>query len=261
MVKALFEFRNYIISNAVGELKYRFAGSSLGFFWNIINPILQIMVYTFVFSDIMKARMENINSTGGFSLYLCAGMFAWISFNECIVRGANTFVECSSFLKKLSVPECVFVAQKTLSSLLSVLINYVIIFFYSIIITGRVTFSWLWVPLILFLLLVFGFGLALLLATVNVFFQDTVQIVNVLMLIWMWTTPIVYAKDILPERFEHLLNFNPVYPFISSLQDIIAFGKAINMLSLVKMLIIALCSMVIGCLFIKKNIAEVRDLI
>lgn len=261
MVKALFEFRNYIVSNAVGELKYRFAGSSLGFFWNIINPILQIMVYTFVFSDIMRARMENINSTGGFSLYLCAGMFAWIAFNECLVRGANTFVECSSFLKKLSVPEYVFVAQKTLSSFFCVLINYAIIFVYSIIITGRVTFLWLWVPLILFLLLVFGFGLALLLATVNVFFQDTVQIINVLMMIWMWTTPIVYVKDILPEKFEQLLKFNPVYPFISSLQEIIVFGGAINMLSLVKMLMLALCSMLIGYLFTKRNIAEIRDLI
>ena len=116
MFRALYEYRNYIISNAAGELRYRYAGSSLGFFWNIVNPVLQIVVYTFVFSNIMKAKMDGIESTSGFSLYLCAGMFAWISFQECVARGAGVYTECSSFLKKLPVPEYVFVAQKSLSS-------------------------------------------------------------------------------------------------------------------------------------------------
>ncbi len=261
MIKALYEYRNYIISNATGELKYRFAGSSLGFFWNIINPILQIIVYTFVFSDIMKAKMDVIESTSGFSLYLCAGMFAWIAFNECVARGANTFVECSSFLKKLSVPEYVFVAQKSLSSLLSCLINYIIIFFYGWIVTGKVSLYWIAVPFILGGLMLFGFGLALLLATINVFFQDTVQIVNVLMMIMMWMTPIVYVKTILPENLIGFLKFNPVYPYVDSLQQIIVLGQAPSTENVIKMLVIVPVSILIGYAVTHKNISEIRDMI
>lgn len=261
MIKAIYEYRNYIVNNAVGELKYRYAGSSLGFFWNILNPILQIIVYTFVFSEIMQAKMEALNGTAGFSLYLCAGMFAWLSFNECIARGTNTFNECSSFLKKLSVPEYVFIAQKSLSSFLSCLINYCIIFVYSIIITGKVSWCWIEVPFILILMMLFGFGLAMLLATANVFLKDIAQVVNVLLMIWMWVTPIVYVKTILPEEFYKLIEINPIYPFIYSLQQIIVFGEQVQAESILKMIVIAGISIIIGYIFTKKNISEIRDLI
>ena len=261
MLKSLYTYRNYIVSNAVGELKYRFAGSSLGFFWNIINPILQIIVYTFVFSNIMQAKMEALNGTSGFSLYLCAGMFAWLAFNECVSRGTNTFIESSSFLKKLSVPEYVFIAQKALSSLLSCFINYVIILGYSIIVSGKVSVYWLFVPLILIFMILCGYGLSLFLATINVFLRDTIQVVNVFMMIWMWLTPIVYVKEILPEQYVGILNFNIIYPFIDSLQQIIVFGNAPSIEAMVKMVIISSVCVFIGYFVTKKNISEIRDYI
>lgn len=261
MFKALYEYRNYIINNAAGELRYRYAGSSLGFFWNIVNPVLQIIVYTFVFSSIMKAKMDGVDSTGGFSLYLCAGMFAWISFQECVARGTGVYMECSSFLKKLPVPEYVFVAQKSLSSFLSCMLNYVIIFFYGIAVTNTVSIYWVMVPLILLLLLLSGFGLAMLLAAVNVFFQDTVQIVNVVLMIWMWLTPIVYAESILPPQFMGILDINPVYPYIHSLQRIIVSGQMPQMEHMLKMTVFAVISIGAGYLFTKRNISEIRDMI
>lgn len=261
MLKALYEYRNYIVSNAAGELRYRFAGSSLGFFWNIVNPVLQIIVYTFVFSNIMKAKMDMIDSTSGFSLYLCAGMFAWISFQECVARGAGVFAECSSFLKKLSVPEYVFVAQKSLSSFLNCIINYMLIFFYGIAVTNRITIYWVMVPLILLFLMLFGFGLAMLLATANVFFQDTVQIVNVVLMIWMWLTPVVYTESILPPQFMGIMDINPVYPYIHSLQQIIISGQMPQMEHILKMVVFSIISVCIGYLFTKRNISEIRDMI
>lgn len=261
MLDAIYRYRNYIISNAISELKYRYAGSSLGFFWNIVNPVLQIIVYTFVFSNIMQSKMEALKNTSGFSLYLCAGMFGWLAFNECVARGANTFVEVSSFLKKLSVPEYVFVAQKSLASLLNCLLNYVIIFIYSIIVSGAITIYWLYVPIVLILLLMFGHGLAMLFATINVFFRDTVQIINVLLMIMMWITPIVYVPEILPEVYQRILNFNILYPFIHSLQQIIVFGNTPDFMDFIKMIIIAVCSVALGCVITKKNISEIRDLV
>lgn len=261
MFKVIYQYRDYIVNNAVGELKYRYAGSSLGFFWNIVNPILQIIVYTFVFSNIMQAKMESLKGTSGFSLYLCAGMFGWLAFNECVTRGTNTFIECSSFLQKLSVPEYIFVAQKSLSSLFSCLINYIIIFSYSVFVSGPITLYWLYIPVILVLFLLFAHGLAMFLATINVFFRDTIQIINVIMMIWMWITPIVYVKEILPPQYWAILNINIVYPFIKTLQQIIVFGQAPEIIEIVKMLAITGGSIFIGYFFMKKNISEIRDLV
>ena len=235
MLRSLFNYKKYIIRNAIGELKYRYAGSALGFFWNLINPILQILVYTFVFSNIMRAKMAGIETPGGFSLYLCSGLFAWISFNECLIRGANTYIESSTYIKKLPIPIEVFVAQRTCSSLLNCLTNYVLIFVYAFILMGKVSLNWLFVPPILCLFLLMGFGLALFLAAINTVFRDTVHIVNVFMLIWMWATPIVYAIEIIPENFRFIMKFNIAYPFIHALQQIIVFGGMPDYSDMIKM--------------------------
>lgn len=261
MIKSLYEYKDYIIANAIGELKYRYAGSTIGFFWNILNPLLQIIVYTFVFSSIMKAKLNVLATTGSFSLYLCAGMFGWLAFQECVNRGTNTFIENSSFLKKLPVPEVVFLAQKALSTLLSCLINYVLIFIYGIMILKSISVNWFIVPVILFLFILLGFGISIFLATLNVFFRDTAQIVGVIMMIWMWITPIVYVKEILPEQFVGIMNINIVYPYVNALQQIIVFGAMPPAIDFVKMIVFALVSIVIGFIILKKYAQEIRDLI
>lgn len=261
MFKSLLEYKDYIIANAIGELKFRYAGSSMGFFWNILNPLFQIIVYTFVFSNIMKAKLDTLQSTGSFSLYLCAGMFGWLAFQECINRGTNTFIENSSFLKKLPVPEIVFLAQKAYSTFLSCLINYVLIFIYGIVILRSVSVYWLLIPLILILLILFGFGISIFLSTLNVFFRDTSQIVGVLMMIWMWITPIVYVKEILPEQLLKFINVNPAYAYINALQQIVVFGTIPPALDFLKMISFTIISIFIGSLFLSKYAEEIRDLI
>ncbi len=261
MIKSLFEYKDYILANAIGELKFRYAGSSMGFFWNILNPLFQIIVYTFVFSNIMKAKLDTLDSTGSFSLYLCAGMFGWLAFQECINRGTNTFIENSSFLKKLPVPEIVFLAQKALSTYFSCIINYLLIFIYGIIILKSVSLYWMIVPVILILFILFGFGLSIFLSTLNVFFRDTTQIIGVLIMIWMWITPIVYVKEILPSQFLGLININPAYPYINALQQIIVFGQIPPAMDFIKMVCFTIISNVIGFLFLRKYAQEIRDLI
>lgn len=261
MFKTLMENKEYIVSNAKGELKYRYAGSMIGFFWNILNPLLQIIVYTFVFSAIMKAKLSSLETTGSFSLYLCAGMFGWLSFQECLNRGTNTFVENSSFLKKLPIPEIVFLAQKTLSTFLSCIINYSLIFVYSLIILRRTTISWLLIPIILLLFIALGFGISMFLSTLNVFFRDAVQLVGVLMMIWMWVTPIVYVKEILPESLIEVLNFNIAYPYINALQQIIVFNTLPPLGDFIKMLTFTATSIVLGYIFLRRYSKELRDLL
>lgn len=261
MLSALWQYKAYIIRNAVGELKYRYAGSTIGFIWHILNPLLQIVVYTVVFSTIMSAKLPGIDGMGGFSLYLCAGMFAWLSFQEILTRGTNTFQESSAFLKKLPVPEVVFVAQKVLSSFFSCSINYGIIFVYATLLLKTLTPFWLLVPLVLVLFSLAGFGLAMFLGALNVFFKDLSQIIGIILMVWMWLTPIVYVKEILPDTLLGTVKLNPVYHFIEALHQVIVYQQAPSPTSWVVMFTFAALCIVIGWYTLKKLSKEIRDLL
>lgn len=259
MIKELFAYRKYILNNAWGELKYRYAGSTLGVFWNILNPLFQILVYTLVFSNIMLAKLPGVNSTGAFAVYLCSGLLGWLSFSECLTRGTNAFIENSTFLKKLPIPEHVFVAQITLSSLFSAAISYSVLAVFVFIIGFDFTVAWVLVPLIIICLQMFGFGLALLFSTINVFFRDISQLMGIFTSVWMWLTPIVYAREILPDEYKGLTLYNPVYPYISSLQDVIIYHRFPQFSQWIGMLSIAVTSIVLGYLVLSKLRGELRD--
>jgi lipopolysaccharide transport system permease protein len=259
MIKELIQYRRYILNNAIGELKYKYAGSTVGVFWNVLNPFFQILVFTFVFSNIIMARFPNLDSTGAYAIYLCSGLLSWISFSECINRGTGAFIENSTFLKKLPLPEQVFVAQISLSALFSATISYAVLFIFVLVLGHGISLTWLIVPVCIILMLMFGFGLSLMLSAVNVFFRDISQIVSILVGLWMWLTPIVYTMDILPESYRWISSFNPAYPFVTSLQNAIVFHQWPQWSHLLAMVLIAGVSLLLGFLVLFALKKEVRD--
>ncbi|MGG3838356.1 ABC transporter permease [Paenibacillus thiaminolyticus] len=258
MFRELFLYKRYILKNSIGELKYRYAGSVMGLFWNMLTPFFQILIYTIVFSNIMIAKLPGLKSTGAFAIYLCSGLLAWISFSEIITRGTSAFIENSTFLKKLPIPEHVFVAQIAVSSFLSSAIAYFVFSIFSYFQFG-LNLVWVFVPLVLFFFLLFGFGLALIFSSINIFFRDTSQIINIFVALWMWLTPIVYVKEILPEDFRAIYKYNPAYPFIGGLQDLIVYNKIPEFGQWSAMITISVITVVVGYLVLSGLRKEIRD--
>jgi len=196
----------------------------MGAFWNVLIPLLQILILTVVFSQIMAVRLPGTGSTKVFAIYLCSGLLPWLGFSECVSRGTQSFVENATYLKKLPIPEQIFVAQSTVGGSLSVGISMALLFLLTIVLKAPITWAWLAVPGVILLFQFLGFGLGLMLGSLNVFFRDIGQGLGILLQMWMWLTPIVYVKDILPALFQKLLVLNPVFPFVDSLQGIIVRG-------------------------------------
>src|SRR5215468_3179312 len=119
MIVNLWRYRGFIVRNALSDIRHRYAGSAAGVAWNVINPLAQIVIYSLVFSQIMVVRMPSGGSGTMFALYLCAGLLPWSAFSECILRGTNAFIENALYLKKLPIPEQVFVAQNAVAATLS----------------------------------------------------------------------------------------------------------------------------------------------
>jgi ABC-type polysaccharide/polyol phosphate export permease len=261
MVVNLWRYKGYILQNALRGLRHRYAGSAMGVFWNILNPLSQILVYTLVFSRIMNMRTPGMSAGGSYALYLCAGLLPWMAFSETVIGGMGALLQNSNYLKKLPIPEQVFVAQAAASVTLSLFISMSLLFAVSLLMGAEVGWTWLLVPPVLVLFQGFGFGLGLLLSSLDVFFRDIGQVAGIVVRLWMWLTPIVYTKNILPERAARLMDYNPVYPFIDAVQNAVIHGTAPAAGWWGVMAAYALSASLLGYLVLRKLRPELRDVL
>lgn len=261
MVVNLWRYKRFIFNNAVNDLRHRYAGSAMGIFWNVLNPLAQILVYTIVFSHIMAVRLPGGASTADFAIYICTGLLPWIAFSECISRGANSFIENANYLKKLPIPEQIFVAKGAVSATLSLFISMSLLLVVNLLIGSGAKWSWTVVLFILLLFQCFGFGIGLLLSSLNVFFRDIGQMVGIFIQMWMWLTPIVYLIDIIPARYVNLMKLNPAYPFIDALHLTIIYGNWPNLSQWGAMAGWSLSSSIVGYLVLRKLRPEIRDVL
>src|SRR5215831_9993388 len=259
MIVNLWRYRGFIVRNAVSDVRHRYAGSAAGVAWNVINPLAQIVIYSLVFSQIMVVRMPTGGSGTAFALYLCAGLLPWAAFSECILRGTNAFVENAPYLKKLPIPEQVFVAQNAVSATLFLGISMVLLGIVIVISGSAPSIAWLGVPLVLLLFQGFGFGLGLIFSTLNVFLRDIGQVLTIFLQLWMWLTPIVYVEEILPARIQGIIRYNPAYPFIDALHRMIVGGQWPSVWHWPLMLFWAGAAPLVGYLILRRLRPEIRD--
>ena len=260
-VGVFWQYRVFIWRSAISDLRDRYAGSAIGVFWNVLMPLLQILILTIVFSQIMEVRLPRAGAASAFAIYLCSGLLPWLGFSECVSRGTQSLLENATYLKKLPIPEQIFVAQNALGSTLSVGISILLLLLLTIALQGEITWAWLVVPAVILLFQSLAFGLGLMLGALNVFFRDIGQGLGIVLQMWMWLTPIVYVKEILPAVFQELLVFNPAFPFIDSLQGIVVRGLWPAPWHWGLMTFWALTAPLAGYMVLRKLKPEIRDVI
>jgi ABC-type polysaccharide/polyol phosphate export permease len=218
VIAEIWHYRGWIWDSALSDLRHRYAGSGLGIFWNVVNPLLMLGLYVFIFTRVLIPRFSGANSSLLFPLYLSAGFLPWITFADGIVRSTQSLVTNAVHLKRVALPETVFVAQASVSTMLSMFIAVALLPLLALFLGQEPSWTWLLLPLVIILWQAFGFGIGLALGTINVFFRDVSQILIVLLQVWMWSVPIVYVEDMVPEPYRGILPFNPAYPFVTALR-------------------------------------------
>ncbi|GAB2921318.1 ABC transporter permease [Paraburkholderia jirisanensis] len=193
----------------------------LGAAWLVLQPLAMILVYTVIFSEVMKSRMPGVQSTFGYSIYLCAGILSWGLFAEIVSRGQGVFIEHANLLKKLSFPRIALPVIVTISAL----INFVIIFsLFTVFLIFSGNFPgtpFIAIVPLLIVQIVFSIGLGITLGVLNVFFRDVGQFMTIFLQFWFWFTPVVYPWHALPERARALIAFNPMADLIMGYQAIL----------------------------------------
>lgn len=213
----LYRYRRYILYNAWNELHFRYAGTGIGIFWNLIHPLCEIIIYTIVFS-LLLARGTQGHS---YALYLTSGLLPWRTFADAIVLGGNAFTQNATYLKRLAIPPEIFVAKVAVTSLLLLVIYLVLLLPLSVLFGGHLGLGMLLLPLLAILLQGLGFGMALVLASLQTLFPDIRQILQFLIPLWSWTMPIFYPDTVIPQSIQSWLYLNPPYVFIESMRYVI----------------------------------------
>ncbi|WP_332763940.1 ABC transporter permease [Pseudomonas koreensis] len=259
LYRSLHDYRGFIRGSVKREFQARYRNSLFGALWPIFNPLSMIIVYTVIFSHIMRARLPGVDDAMAYSVYLCAGLLAWGLFSEITLRSQTMFLDNANLLKKISFPRiCLPVIV-----LCSAAINFAIIialFLGFLLITGR------WpglallalIPLIV-LQMMFCAGLGMVLGVMNVFFRDVGQLFGICLQFWFWLTPIVYPITILPEWVQGLLQLNPLTPVFSSYQNLFLYGQWPVWDSLLPILVIAVLLCLIGLRLFRQHAGEMVD--
>ena len=256
---ALWSYRRYILTGALRELRQRYAGSGMGILWHVITPLTQIAVYFVVFSRFMGDRSGGPYSAEGYAVFLCAGILPWFVFAECVGKGTTALLANEGYLKKLAVPEGVFVAQTVATSGFTLGIYGIALAAIALSTGLPPRPAWALIPVVLLLLLGLGFGLALILATVTVFFRDVTQIVSIVLQFWFWLTPVVYHETSLGPWLTEVMRWNPPTAYILAVRRLLIDGTVPGAGDWSWMAGLALLSTALGASILQRLSSDLRD--
>jgi lipopolysaccharide transport system permease protein len=244
---------------AIREFRSRYAGSLFGVIWNLIHPLSLILIYTFVFSRVMKAKLPGVSDTFAYTIYLCSALLPWMTFLETGQRSATAFLDNRNLIQKLRFPIEAPVAWITTFSLLNGLLTLGLLVVLVVALGHHLAVSFLLLPVVLLLMQIWAFGLGLIFASLTVFFRDVAQMVIILFQLWFWLTPIVYVQRIVPPQYRLVQALNPMYYPVRALHTIVVDGRWPLLLDLGVLAGVAVVTLLLGYLITNKLRRDIPD--
>lgn len=254
LVKELWDYREMIISLVRRDLKSRYKGSVLGVLWMFVDPLLQIIVYSLVFSTIMKSGIEK------FYLFLCVALIPWIFFSTCLSAGTGIILGQQDMVKKIHFPREVLPISFTTSYFVNMVISFIVIFV-TVFVSGIGVnlIALLFLPLVMVIEYMLALGITLLSSALTVYFRDLKHIFDVIALAWMYLTPVLYPIEWIPSEYRFLFSLNPMTPIITAYRDILYYKQLPEFSTLSQAFMLSFLILLIGLISfgkLQKHFAE-----
>lgn len=246
------------------DLVDRYAGSILGAAWTFIMPLVNILIFTLIFSRIMGMRLGEMGVELGqysYSVYLVIGVLAWNLFANTLSRVTHVFHEKAAIIGKVNVSLFALPLYILFSEFVVYLIasGFFLIFLFAI--GFEFTWHWLWWPVILIVQQTLAYAIGIIFATLSVFIRDIKQFVGVLTQLWFWLTPIVYVINILPEKWKPLFLLNPFFHIVNALRDAMMLQSNPALLPLALLMALAMVLLAFGLWLGQRLERDIRDFI
>jgi ABC-type polysaccharide/polyol phosphate export permease len=215
-------YRGLIQSLVARELKARYRGSVLGFFWSFANPLLLLSIYTFVFTYIMRGRFGSIPDH--YELFLFAGLLPWTWFASSLNESSGVLISGGNLIKKVLFPAEILPIVTVLANMVHFFLGLPIVAIFLIVYRWPVDLPGLaWLPAVVLVQFVLTLGFALLVSSLTVHFRDLRDILSNILTLWFFSTPIIYPWQEAPDFGKWFLNVNPFTHLAVSYQEILFF--------------------------------------
>lgn len=257
----LWHARHFIKNSIRNEFITRVVRSRLGLVWIVIYPLAQVVIYAFVLSVIMAAKLPGLNNTYAYPIYLTAGILAWSLFAEILGRCLNVFIENGNLLKKMVFPRLALPTIVCGSALLNNLVLLASVLLIFSLLGHAPSFHLLWLPVLTLLTIGLALGLGLALGVLNVFFRDIGQLVSITLQFSFWLTPIVYNIDLIPEQYRHYIYLNPMSGIVQAYQSILVYRNPPDFWILLYPMIFEGVALLFAVFLYRRAIDEVVDVL
>lgn len=262
MVASFWRNRSLIKAMVVREVAGRYRGSVFGIFWSFFNPVFMLLVYTFVFSVVLKARWSGgSESKTEFALILFAGLIVFNLFAECFNRAPTLVLANVSYVKKVVFPLEILPWVTLGSALFHALISLGVWLIAYLILFGIPHLTILLLPLVILPLLLLILGVTWSMASLGVYLRDVSQFVGIFTTVLLFLSPIFYPVSALPEKYRPLLLLNPLSLPIGQIRDILFWGKVPDMTTLSIYLVVVILVAWLGFAWFQKTRKGFADVI
>jgi len=220
-LKRSVEFRHLVAEFVKSDLRARYAGSALGLYWSVVNPILLLIIYTLVFSVILGVRFKGNPHLHNYALYPFCGLLPWIAFQESITTSVGTLTKNENLVRNVVFPLKTLHTSIVISALISELIGIVILLIFKLVLTGTIGYLFPLLIVVVFFQFLLTMGFSLFLSALNVFFRDVSPLMTPVIRMWMYLTPVFFPITLVPRKVRVIIYLNPITPLITAYRNIL----------------------------------------
>lgn len=249
LFKNLFTYRELLKTNVKKEIRGKYKGSALGVLWSFINPLLTVLVYAIVFPYIMRVQQDH------YLIFLIAAIIPWTFFTTVIQQGILSIRVNAGIIKKVYFPREILPISVAISGLINFLISCLIVLVF--VIFDGIGLSWhlLYLPVIAIIQTFFSLGLVLMLSAINIYVKDIEYIVNFIIQMVFYGTPVLYPLSLFanaPRFLVKLVELNPMTQLILAYRDIFMYHNIPSLWGMLYVSIISLIVIVLGFIIFRK---------
>jgi lipopolysaccharide transport system permease protein len=232
----------------------RYKGSIMGVAWSMFNPLLMLVIYTFVFSVAFKARWgTGVESKTLFAIVLFCGIIVHGLLAECLNRAPTLIVAHANYVKKVVFPLEILPFAVLLSAILHFLVSFAVLLLACMLLGEGLRSDSLWMPVILFPMLLMGLGLSWILASLGVYLRDLTQGIGIATTVLLFVSPVFYPVASLPEGYRWIVELNPITLPVNQLRDVVLWGAPIDWVAWAMSLAVGVVFFCVGFWWFQKS--------
>lgn len=232
--------RQLIWALALKELKLRYKRSLLGFLWALLNPMLLMVVLAVVFSTVMPINIPH------YAIFLLSVLLPWTFFAQSLSYAAESIVGNGDLIKKVAVTKTVFPIAAVVSNMINLLLSMIPLVLIVLVMRHPFYWTWFFLPVPLLALTIFTLGATFFFATANVYYRDVAHIIQVLLNVLFYLTPIIYAIDSIPHRYQWLFKLNPLIYALNGFRLSVYYGLLPAPRSIIASFVCGFLALIIG---------------